>query len=84
MEDLVYSQPLVKIGYVKGVGAATRSKSRCNLTGDAYFMNGNRAVLVFDDRPRSSIEIERFDWEQPLSSRLKRLAIDGQHDFDGQ
>ena len=84
LEDLVYSQQLVKTGYVKGVGAATRSKSRRNLTGDAYFRDGYRAVLVFDDRPRSFIEIESFDWERPLSARLKRLATDGQQDFDGQ
>ena len=84
LEDLVYSQQLAKTGYVKGVGAATRSKSRRNLTGDPYFTDGYRAVLVFDNRPRSFAEIERFDWEQPLSSRLKRLATGGQQDFDGQ
>jgi len=84
LEDLVYSQQLAKTGYVKGVGAAMRSQPRHNLTGDPYFTDGYRAVLVFDNRPRSFIEIERFDWEQPLSYRLKRLATDGQQDFDGQ
>jgi hypothetical protein len=84
LEDLVYSQQLAKTGYVKGVGAAMRSKPRHNLTGDPYFTDGYRAVLVFDNRPRSFIEIERFDWEQPLSYRLKRLTTEGQQDFDGQ
>jgi LssY C-terminus len=84
IEDLIYSQQLAKSGYVKGVGAATRSKPRHNLTGDPYFTNGYRAVLVFDRRPRSFLEIETFDWEQPVSSRLKRLSTDGQEDFDGQ
>ncbi len=84
IEDLIYSQQLAKSGYVKGVGAATRSKPRHNLTGDPYFTSGNRAVLVFDRRPRSFVEIESFDWENPVSSRLKRLATDGQQDFDGQ
>ena len=84
MENLVYSQQLAKTGWVKGVGAAMRSKPRRNLTGDPYFTDGYRAVLVFDHRPRSFVEIERFDWEQPLSYRLKRLATDGQQDFDGQ
>ena len=84
IEDLVYSQQLAKIGYVKGVDAATRSKPRHNLTGDPYFTNGYRAVLVFDHRPNSFAEIERFDWENPVSSRLKRLETDGQQDFDGQ
>ena len=84
IEDLVYSQQLAKNGYVKGIGAATRSKPRYNLTGDPYFTNGYRAVLVFDRRPSSFVEIERFDWEQPLSSRLRRLDTDLQQDFDGQ
>jgi hypothetical protein len=84
VEDLIYSQQLAKGGYVKGVGAASRSKPRHNLTGDPYFTNGFRAVLVFDDRPHSFAEIERFDWEDPVSTRLKRLETDGQQDFDGQ
>jgi hypothetical protein len=84
IEDLVYSQQLAKGGYVKGVGAATRSKPRYNLTGDPYFTNGYRAVLVFDRRPHSFVEIERFDWEQPISSRLRRLDTDGRQDFDAQ
>ena len=84
VEDLVYSQQLAKIGWVKGVGAATRSNPRHNRTGDRYFTDGYRAVLVFDSRPRSFIEIDWFDWEQPVFSRLKRLATDGQQNFDGQ
>ncbi len=84
IEDLFYSQQLAKGGYAKGVGAATRSKPRHNLTGDPYFTNGFRAVLVFDHRPHSFAEIERFDWENPVSTRLKRLETDGQQDFDGQ
>ena len=82
IEDMIYSQQLAKIGYVKGVGAATRSKPRHNLTGDPYFTDGYRLVLVFDRRPRSFLEIESFKWEDPVSSRLKRLTIDRQWDYD--
>jgi hypothetical protein len=82
IEDLVISQQLAKTGWVKGVGVATRAKPRYNLTGDPYFTDGYRAVLVFDRRPRSFLEIEKFDWEQPVSSRMKRLDIDRQPDFD--
>ncbi len=85
LEDLVYSQQLAKTGWVKGVGAATRSKPRHNLTGDPYFTAGLRAVLVFDRRPYSFEEIQRFDWEESaVSTKLKRLTIDQQQDFDGQ
>ncbi|MGD9065302.1 MAG: LssY C-terminal domain-containing protein, partial [Desulfobacterales bacterium] len=82
IEDLVISQQLAKTGWVKGVGVATRAKPRYNLTGDPYFTDGYRAVLVFDRRPHSFLEIEKFDWEQPVSSRLKRLDIDRVPDFD--
>jgi len=85
IEDLVYSQQLAKTGWVKGVGAATRSKPRHNLTGDPYFTAGLRAVLMFDRRPHSFKEIQSFEWEEsPVSTRLKRLVTDGQKDFDGQ
>ena len=85
MEDLGYSQQLAKTGWVKGVGAATRSKPRHNLTGDPYFTAGLRAVLMFDRRPHSFTEIQRFDWEESaVSTKLKRLTIDQQQDFDGQ
>jgi hypothetical protein len=83
LEDLVYSQQLAKSGWVKGVGKATRSKPRHNLTGDPYFTAGLRAVLMFDRRPHSFKEIESFDWEEsPAATKLKRLTIDRQSDFD--
>ena len=83
MEDLVYSQQLAKIGWVKGVGVTTRSKPRHNLTGDPYFTAGLRAVLMFDRRPYSFEEIQLFDWEESaVSTKLKRLTIDQQPDFD--
>ncbi|MBW2429360.1 MAG: LssY C-terminal domain-containing protein [Deltaproteobacteria bacterium] len=81
-EDLIYSQQLAKGGYVKGVGAASRLKPRHNLTGDPYFTDGYRLVLVFDRRPRSFLEIERFDWENPVSNKLKRLTVDQRWDLD--
>jgi hypothetical protein len=82
--DLIGSPQLARTGWVKGVGAAMCSDPRRNLTGDPYFTDGYRAVLVFDHSPSSFIEIEKFDREQPISSRLKRLATGGQQDFDGQ
>jgi len=77
-EDLIYSQQLAKGGYVKGVGAASRSKPKHNLTGDPYFTDGYRLVLVLDRRPHSFLEIESFNWENPVSSRLKRLSLEQQ------
>ena len=85
LEDLVYSQQLARTGWVKGVGAATRDKPRYNLTGDPHFTAGLRAVLLFDRRPRSFLEIEPFDWEESaVSARLKRLETVHTPDFDEQ
>ncbi|MBW2410344.1 MAG: LssY C-terminal domain-containing protein [Deltaproteobacteria bacterium] len=84
IEDLIYSQQISKTGWVKGVGAATRSKPRKNLTGDPYFTAGFRAVLVFDRRPNSFEDIQTFGWDSPVSYRIKRLTISRQPDFDEQ
>ena len=85
LEDLVYSQQLEKTGWVKGVGVATRYTPRHNLTGDRYFTAGLRAVLMFDRRPHSFTEIQSFNWEErAVSTKLKRLTINQQQDFDEQ
>jgi hypothetical protein len=82
LEDLIYSQQVGKAGWVKGVGAASRSKPRENLTGDPYFTDGLRTVILFGDRPYSFAEIESFGWESPISMRLKRVETYLQQDFD--
>ncbi|WP_180733009.1 LssY C-terminal domain-containing protein [Paraburkholderia sp. PGU19] len=61
-EDMAYSQSLVKLGLVAGVGAAPQSTPRENLTTDPYYTDGYRQVLVFDHAPRSLAEIELFPW----------------------
>ncbi len=62
-EDMAYSQGLVKLGRVGGVGAATQAAPRGNLTTDPYYTDGYRQVLVFDRSPTSLAEIESFAWE---------------------
>ena len=86
LEDLVSSQQVSKIGYVGGVGKASRSKPKHNLTGDPYFTDGYRAVLVFDRRLHSYTEIQFFDdWEGgPAADKLERLTIDQLPDFDSR
>jgi hypothetical protein len=66
VQDLAYSQSLRKFGYVKGVGAASRSEPRENLTGDLYFTDGLRVVMFFGERPTTLGDIEMLDWERPL------------------
>src|SRR5262245_29322562 len=59
-EDMAYSQSLVKLGLVEGVGAAPRDAPRENLTTDPYYTDGHRAVLLFDRHPVSLAEDEVF------------------------
>jgi hypothetical protein len=49
MEDLFESGRLLGGGYLPGVGACTRENPRHNLTGDPYFTDGNRAVLMVSE-----------------------------------
>lgn len=67
-EDMAYSQNLLKIGWVKGVGAAPRETPRENLTTDPYYTDGNRTVMVFERAPRSLDTIEFFGWEKPAAT----------------
>jgi hypothetical protein len=46
IEDLLQAERIQAAGYVDGVGACTRAAPRRNLTGDAYFTDGKRAVIM--------------------------------------
>jgi hypothetical protein len=64
-QDMAYSQNVAKFGFVKGVGGASPSAPRENLTDDPYYTDGYRVVLVFDRKPTPINEIEFFDWGTP-------------------
>jgi hypothetical protein len=64
-EDLAYSQAVAGIGYVKGVGGATREAPRMNLVGDPFYTDGLRVVLFFEPRPHALSDIELIEWESP-------------------
>ena len=82
LEDLIYSQQISKVGWIKGSGAASRSKPGENLTGDPYFTDGYLLVLMFDRRPHSLANIDLFNWDNPISYHLKRLETYQDEDFD--
>lgn len=64
-QDLLYSQGLLKVAYVKGVGAASIESPRQNLTGDPYFTDGLRAVVWVSSQPVAFKKVEFIDWEVP-------------------
>jgi hypothetical protein len=65
VEDLLFSQMLARVGWIKGVGMARASKPRENLTGDPYFTDGYRVVLVLEQGPIALDQIKALNWESP-------------------
>jgi hypothetical protein len=63
VQDLFFSQGLMRLGWVKGVGAATPQAPRHNYTGDPYFTDGLRVVLWMSEEPVSYKSIEGLQWE---------------------
>jgi hypothetical protein len=77
-EDMAYSQNLAAIGLVSGVGPASRDAPRRNLTTDPYFTDGFRAVLIFDQDPRSLAEIEFLPWEGSTGGFIEQFKQRGE------
>ena len=61
--DLIISESVSHVGFVAGVGAADREHSRENLTGDPYFTDGLRGVVVLSN---TNTKFRFFDWEDPF------------------
>ncbi len=61
-QDFIYSQALKAYGHAGGVGFVSPHEPRGNLTGDPWFTDGNRAVMVLTDEPTSVTEIDWLDW----------------------
>jgi hypothetical protein len=63
VQDLIYSQFVSRVGFVKGVGPVSRQEPRSTPSGGTYHTDGLRAVLFFDWEPVSIEQIEFLDWE---------------------
>jgi LssY C-terminus len=63
IQDLLASEYLHAFGWLKGVGRALQDHPRVNLTGDPYFTDGLRAVMMISSKPGSEDEIELLDWD---------------------
>ena len=69
-EDMLFSQGLQKIGWAKGLPAASSEKCRLILGGVPYFTDGLLLVLLFHRRPISMLEVQFFDWEKPVGRHM--------------
>ena len=63
-QDLIYSQRVAEIGFVPGVGAHTWDAPGRNYTGDPWFTDGLRLVVVLTGDPTSFEEIVWHEWSQ--------------------
>ncbi|MCA3564573.1 MAG: LssY C-terminal domain-containing protein [Methylocystis sp.] len=62
LQDLLLSGFVERYGYVDGVGAATMQAPRTNLTGDPYFTDGQRLVIVLGSKAKPRIETQPSLW----------------------
>jgi LssY C-terminus len=69
VEDLFEAGNIMAAGYVGGVGTCSRTAPRRNLTGDPYFTDGQRAVIIISEE-RTVPKI--LDWNQALSPLLEK------------
>ena len=63
-QDFIYAQALSAFAMVGGVGFVPPEEPRGNLTGDPWFTDGNRAVMLLTSEPTSVTEIDWFDWTE--------------------
>ena len=76
IEDFFLANTISRIGFVKGIGPATPSKPRKNLTGDPYFTDGLRVVLILDPGFMALDQVRSLDWEKPTAFRFDLLGAD--------
>jgi len=62
VQDFIYAQALKIFARAGGVGFVSPDEPRGNLTGDPWFTDGNRAVMVLTSELTSMTEIEWFEW----------------------
>ena len=65
----INSEAIEKFGFVLGVGSALVSEPRENLTGDPYFTDGLRSVLIVSHRPIPYSDFQFLNWEFPPKAK---------------
>ena len=66
MQEMLFSQGLLKIGYAGGIPVSTPEAPAFNLTGDPYFNDGLRAVLLMSKELTPIQDVEFFGWQYSL------------------
>lgn len=67
IQDFLWAQALEIFGYAGGVGEISIEEPRGNLTGDIFFTDGKRAVMVLSAEPVDYEHIDFFSWHEPAA-----------------
>ncbi len=73
VQDLIYSQGLAKLGFVKGVGRVASTHPRETPSGATYHTDGLRAVMLFKTRFIPISELEFFEWERLIDHYRRQV-----------
>lgn len=65
VQDLMASEYLYGLGYTTGAVKTSAEHPAVNLTGDPYFSDGLRAVMLISSKPVPENRIDLLDWETP-------------------
>ena len=63
VQDLLASENLYTRAFAKGAVKASQESPVTNLTGDPYFSDGLRAVMLISSQPVPEDHIELLQWE---------------------
>jgi len=62
-QDMLLTRSVESVGYVSGVEKAPQDAPRKNLSGDPYFTDGIRLVLIFSEENVHLEDVNLFEWE---------------------
>ena len=69
LQDFLWGQSLAVFGWAGGVGEISIDEPRGNLTGDPFFTDGRRAVMLLSADTVPIEQIEYFPWHEPIVPR---------------
>jgi hypothetical protein len=73
LQDLWYTQSLLKYGYVRLSSISTLAEPRKGLQGDDYFTDGLCLAAWISGEPVSLSEVQFEPWESPVLERRKLM-----------
>ena len=63
IQDLLFAEAIEAFAYAGGVDEVSMDEPRGNLTGDPWFSDGRRAVMLLSDKRHGLADVEYVEWE---------------------